>query len=140
MPIMVALGSSSIILSAVFTIYLYNRVAFGVIYSLHLKSFTDLNQREYTILLFLFGIIVVLGIYPAIILDGLHYFVSTLIYSVDSEHLMLFLLIGKLNQKHFINNKLFVKIIVSTKNLPMTYHYNQSLFQVSQMQKGAFYF
>jgi NADH-ubiquinone oxidoreductase chain 4 len=93
LPLMGALGSSSIVLSAAFTIYLYNRVAFGGTYSLHLKGFTDLNKREYTILLFLVAIIVILGIYPAIILDGLHYSVSTLIYSFDSEHLILFLLI-----------------------------------------------
>jgi NADH-ubiquinone oxidoreductase chain 4 len=93
MPLMGALGSSSIILSAAFTIYLYNRVAFGGSYSLHLKSFTDLNKREYTMLLTLVGFIVILGIYPALILDGLHYSVSTLIYSYDAEHLILFLLI-----------------------------------------------
>ena len=93
LPIMGLLGSTSIILSAAFTIYLYNRVAFGGTYSMHLTSFTDLNKREYTILLTLVGFIVILGIYPALILDGLHYSVSTLIYSFDAEHVILSLLI-----------------------------------------------
>jgi NADH-ubiquinone oxidoreductase chain 4 len=86
MPILGALACSSIVLSAAFTIYLYNRVAFGGSYSLHFSSLPDLNKREFVILLTLVIFTVVLGIYPAIILDGLHYSVSTLIYSVDYDN------------------------------------------------------
>nr|QBM09667.1 NADH dehydrogenase subunit 4 [Dactylella sp.] len=85
LPILGALACSSIVLSAAFTIYLYNRIAFGGSYSLHLASYTDLNKREFTILLALVVFTVVLGIYPAIILDGLHYSVSTLIYSINYD-------------------------------------------------------
>ena len=109
LPLMGALACSSIILSAAFTIYLYNRVAFGGTYSLHLTGFTDLNKREYTILLTLVGFIVILGIYPALILDGLHYSVSTLIYSFDAEHVMFFLILNKLNYKYFKSNRYMVK-------------------------------
>jgi len=86
MPLIGAFACSSIILSAAFTIYLYNRIAFGGSYSLHMTSFSDLDKKEFTILLFLVAITVVLGIYPAIILDGLHYSVSTLIYSYDYDN------------------------------------------------------
>jgi len=86
LPLLGALASSSIILSAAFTIYLYNRVAFGGSLSRHFTyNFIDLNKREFTILLILVGFTVILGIYPALILDGLHYSVSTLIYSFDYD-------------------------------------------------------
>lgn len=88
LPILGALGCSSIVLSAAFTIYLYNRISFGGSYSLHLASYVDLNKREFTILLFLVVITVVLGVYPAVILDGLHYSVSTLIYNTNADYLM----------------------------------------------------
>lgn len=77
-------ASSSIIFSAAYTIYMFQRIAFGGSYS---KMFTvaipDLNKREFTILLFLVVPTVLFGVYPSPILDTLHYSVSTLIYSFD---------------------------------------------------------
>lgn len=84
LPILGALACSSIVLSAAFTIYLFNRIAFGGSFSRHFThSFSDLTKREYTILLILVAFTIILGIYPAFVLDGLHYSVSTLIYSFD---------------------------------------------------------
>lgn len=55
----------------------------GFTYSPHFaQNLPDLNKREFTIISILVVIIVVSGIYPAFILDGLHYSVSTLIYSL----------------------------------------------------------
>jgi NADH-ubiquinone oxidoreductase chain 4 len=77
-------ASSSIIFSAAYTIYMYQRIAFGGVYS---KMFTfsipDLTKREFTVLLLLVVPTVLFGIYPAVILDAIHYSVSTLIYSFD---------------------------------------------------------
>ena len=81
LPLLGALASSSIVLSAAYTIYMFNRIAFAGSYS---KFFTvsipDLNKREFYILVTLVIITVGLGIYPAAVLDGLHYSVSSLIY------------------------------------------------------------
>ena len=78
-------ASSSIIFSAAYTIYMFQRIAFGGAYS---RMFTvvmpDLTKREYTILMILVVPTVLLGIYPASILDGLAYSVSTLLYNSDS--------------------------------------------------------
>nr|APU52591.1 NADH dehydrogenase subunit 4 [Usnea ceratina] len=80
-PLLGALASSSIVFSAAYTIYMFNRIAFAGSYS---KFFTvnipDLNKREFYILVSLVIITVGLGIYPAAVLDGLHYSVSSLIY------------------------------------------------------------
>ena len=82
LPLLGVFASSSIVFSAAYTIYMYNRIAFGGSFS---KSFdvniSDVNKREFFILLTLVVFTVVLGIYPAPILDGLHYSVSSLIYS-----------------------------------------------------------
>jgi len=82
LPLLGILASTSIIFSAAYTIYMFNRIAFGGSYSKSfLNNIPDLNKREFYILLTLVIFTVVLGIYPAPILDGLHYSVSSLIYS-----------------------------------------------------------
>jgi NADH-ubiquinone oxidoreductase chain 4 len=83
LPILGALACSSIVFSAAFTIYLYNRIAFGGSLSAHLASYIpDLNKREFLILIALVIPTILFGIFPSPILDGLHYSVSTLIYAV----------------------------------------------------------
>jgi len=82
MPVLGVLASSSIVFSAAYTIYMFNRIAFAGSYSkFFLVNIPDVNKREFFVLLTLVLFTVVLGIYPAPILDGLHYSVSTLIYN-----------------------------------------------------------
>jgi NADH-ubiquinone oxidoreductase chain 4 len=82
MPFLGILASSSIIFSAGYTIYMFNRIAFGGSFSKDFrKNIADVNKREFYILLTLVLFTVVLGIYPTPILDGLHYSTSSLIYS-----------------------------------------------------------
>lgn len=82
LPLLGVFASSSIVLSAAYTIYMFNRIAFGGSFSKFFEAnINDVNKREFFILLTLVVFTVVLGIYPAPILDGLHYSVSSLIYS-----------------------------------------------------------
>jgi NADH-ubiquinone oxidoreductase chain 4 len=67
---------------------MFNRIAFGGAFFLNLKdqlinsyTLSDVSKREFFMLFTLTVFTVVLGVYPAPILDGLHYSVSTLIYS-----------------------------------------------------------
>lgn len=84
LPLLGALACSSIVLSAAFTIFLFNRIAFGGSLSAYLATnIPDLNKREFAILLALVIPTVLFGLYPSVILDGLHYSVSTLIYSAN---------------------------------------------------------
>ena len=81
LPFLGVFASSSIVFSAAYTIYMFNRIAFAGSYSKFFKvNIPDLNKREFHILLTLVVFTVVLGIYPAPVLDGLHYSVSSLIY------------------------------------------------------------
>jgi len=81
-PLLGVMASSSIILSAAYTIFMFNRIAFGGYFSKYFETnLIDLNKREFYILFTLVLFTVVLGIYPSPILDGLHYSVSYLIYA-----------------------------------------------------------
>ena len=80
-PFIAALGASGIVLSAVYSIFLYNRLSYGN-YSPYLdKIVKDINRREYYLLLALLIPTVVFGIIPNILLDSLHLAVSSLLYS-----------------------------------------------------------
>lgn len=80
-----ALASSSIILSAAYTIYMFNRIAFsGSLFNKHwYRYIPDLNKREFFMLTVLTVATVLFGIYPSILLDALHYPVSCLLYTHD---------------------------------------------------------
>lgn len=81
LPILGALAFSSIVLSAAYSIYLYNRVVFGGSFSLYIEeNLSDLTKREFFILFVLVFFTILFGVYPSFILDGLHYGVSSLIY------------------------------------------------------------
>ena len=82
LPILGIMASTSIVLSAAYTIFMYNRIAFGGSYSMYFKdNIGDVNKREFIMLLIFVILTVLFGIYPAPILDGLHYSVSSLIYN-----------------------------------------------------------
>jgi NADH-ubiquinone oxidoreductase chain 4 len=85
LPLMGAFASSSIVLSAAYTIYMFNRIAFGGKLSRYIKvNLPDLNKREFMILFILAALTVIFGIYASPILDGLHFSSSSLIYSIQS--------------------------------------------------------
>ena len=81
LPLLGAFASSSIVFSAAYTIYMFNRICFAGSYSkFFIHNIPDLNKREFYILFTLVAFTVILGVYPSPILDGLHYNVSCLIY------------------------------------------------------------
>lgn len=80
-PIIAALGATGIVLSAIYSIYLYNRISYGI-YSPHLKPIKDISRREFILLITLLVPTVLLGIFPNVILDGLHFSISSLLYNI----------------------------------------------------------
>lgn len=81
-PVIGVLGASSIVLSACYTIFLFNRLAFGS-YSRYLSYTTDITRREFMLLLPMLLTAFVFGIMPNIILDDLHVSVTQLLYSYE---------------------------------------------------------
>lgn len=79
-PFITILASSSVVLTAAYTIWTYNRVCLGSP-SRYLYPCLDISRREFFLLLPFLLLIFVLGIVPFVILDSLHFSVSSLIYS-----------------------------------------------------------
>jgi NADH-ubiquinone oxidoreductase chain 4 len=83
LPLLGVMASSSIILSAAYTIYMFNRISFGGSFSkFFLENILDVTKREFFLLFILVFITVIFGIYPSFILDGLHYSVTNLIFYI----------------------------------------------------------
>jgi NADH-ubiquinone oxidoreductase chain 4 len=83
LPFLGFMASSSIILSAAYTIYMFNRIAFGGTFSKFFKdNINDVTKREFFILFVLVIFTIIFGIYPTFILNGLHYSVASLIYYI----------------------------------------------------------
>src|ERR1700730_12234055 len=79
-PFIAILGASGIVLSAIYSIFLYNRLSYGS-YSPHLNPVKDINRREFYILISLLIPTFALGIFPNLILDSLHTTISSLLIS-----------------------------------------------------------
>jgi proton-translocating NADH-quinone oxidoreductase chain M len=83
-PIIAVLGASGILLSACYSIFLYNRISYGNI-SPYLPPLKDITRREYFLLISLLIPIVIFGILPNILLDSLHMSVTSLIYEIPTN-------------------------------------------------------
>ncbi len=83
LPLLGMFASSSIILSAAYTIYMFNRIVFGGSFSKFFEeNVIDVTKREFFILFTLVLLTILFGIHPAFILNGLHYSVANLIYYI----------------------------------------------------------
>lgn len=80
-PIISCLGATGIVLSACYSIFLYNRISYGA-YSPFLLPLKDIERREFFLLLTLLIPTVILGIFPNVVLEGLHTSISSIIYTV----------------------------------------------------------
>lgn len=80
-PVRGVLGATSIVLSACYSIFLYNRLRFGR-YSQYLSYTIDITRREFIVLIPLLLAPLILGIMPNIILNDLHVSVTQLLYVV----------------------------------------------------------
>ena len=94
-PIIAALGATGIVLSAIYSLFLYNRLSYGN-YSPYLfvvkktgaaadnatNIVKDINRREYFLLIALLIPTIILGLFPNVLLEALHFSVSSLLYIV----------------------------------------------------------
>lgn len=80
-PIIACLGASGIVLSACYSLFLYNRLSYGS-YSPHLPVLKDINRREFFLLISLLLPTIIFGIFPNILLNPLHTAISALLYNI----------------------------------------------------------
>ena len=80
-PIIGTLGATGIFFSAVYSIWMYNRISYGK-FSKYYPITTDINRREFMLLLTLLIPTIVFGLFPSIILNTISLSVSSLIYYI----------------------------------------------------------
>jgi NADH-ubiquinone oxidoreductase chain 4 len=80
-PIIAVLGGTGIVLSACYTIFLYNRISYGR-FSSHLKPMKDISRIEFISLISLLIPTILLGIYPNVVLDTLHVAATQLLFTI----------------------------------------------------------
>ncbi len=73
------LGATSMVLGGAYSLWLYNRIAFGNLQNTTLKLFYDISFRELIIHIPLIISIILMGIYPNIFLNPLHISVSNMV-------------------------------------------------------------
>nr|QUQ05893.1 NADH dehydrogenase subunit 4 [Neoconidiobolus thromboides] len=88
-PIATIIATIGIILGGAYSIWFYNRITFGE-RSVYLREIeeADMNRREWSQILPLLILILILGIYPNIVLETLHVAVSNIYYSIKLKGLI----------------------------------------------------
>lgn len=77
-PVVGLIGSSGILLSACYSVWLFNRVIGGG-YSRYLGPMIDITRREWHVMFPLIGGTLVLGIVPNVMLSDIHVAVSQIL-------------------------------------------------------------
>ena len=76
------LSATGMILGGGYSLWLFNRVAFGNIKVQYMKAFSDVDKREFATLLPLIVLTLVMGIYPEIFLDPMHVSCNNLLMQI----------------------------------------------------------
>ena len=75
--------ATGVILSAVYMLYLYKRVIFGIIKNEKLKTILDLNSREIIIMVPLLIVVFIMGIFPNLFLDPMRLPIKNIIINYE---------------------------------------------------------
>src|SRR5271168_1407114 len=124
-PIITILGASGILLSACYSIFLYNRISYGNI-SPYLPPLKDINRREYFLLISLLIPIVIFGILPNILLDSLHMSVTSLIYTVPNPFFITNVILTVAFVCYFYSFCLFLCIAQKSLNFCLAFSYSKA--------------
>lgn len=81
--ILTCIGALGMILAAAYSIWLYNRITFGIQSTYLSNEMSDLNKRELSILSILLLLTIILGIYPNVVLDSINLVVSSIILDIS---------------------------------------------------------
>lgn len=83
LPLLGFFASSSIIFSAAYTIYMFNRITFGGSFGKFFKeNISDVKKREFILLLILVIFTFIFGLSPSYILNNLHYLAINSVYII----------------------------------------------------------
>jgi NADH-ubiquinone oxidoreductase chain 4 len=110
-----SIGALSVILSAVYSIFMYNRVTSGS-FSPYIHTIPDLFRKEYYILIPLLILTIILGIYPYFISSDIEFGLSNFLFSGKILYLgisviILIITLRKLISKLKINKRNTISLI-----------------------------
>ena len=77
------IGATSMVLGGCYSLWLFNRIAYGNLKIQYINNFKDINKREFYIFFPLLLGTLIMGIYPEIFLDSLHMSVNILIEQLN---------------------------------------------------------
>ena len=83
-----ALAATTLIFGAAYTLWMYKRVIFGPVGNEHVAALTDLNSREFTVLLLLALAVLGMGVYPLPFTEVMHASVNNLLEHVAHSKLV----------------------------------------------------
>jgi NADH-ubiquinone oxidoreductase chain 4 len=98
-----SIGALSIILSAVYSIFMYNRITSGS-FSPYIHTIPDLFRKEYYILIPLLILTIILGIYPYFISSDIEFGLSNFLFSGNVLYLEISLIILIIILRKLISN------------------------------------
>jgi proton-translocating NADH-quinone oxidoreductase chain M len=73
------IGATGMVWGGCYSLWLFNRIAYGNIKTQYISNFIDLNSREFYIFLPLISGTLLMGVYPNVFLDQIHMSVNTLL-------------------------------------------------------------
>lgn len=82
--VVLLLSTAGIVLSAAFSVFLFNRVAFGTLKTKYSKEFTDTTRREFSILVILAIPSLLLGVCSNVVLEFTHYAIADIVLYFDA--------------------------------------------------------
>ena len=77
------LAATGMVLGGAYSLWLYNRVAFGNLKVQSIHEFSDINRREFFVQLPLILGTLLMGIYPEIFLDPMHVSIANLVEQIN---------------------------------------------------------
>ena len=80
-------AATTLILGAAYTLWMYKRVIFGEVTNTAVSTLTDISTREYIILLALAVPVLMLGVWPAPLLDMMHSSIAQLVEQISHPKL-----------------------------------------------------
>ena len=73
------LGATGMIVGGCYSLWLFNRIAYGNLKTQYFNNYLDINKRELLIFTPLIIGTLVMGVYPTVFLDSIHFSVNTLV-------------------------------------------------------------
>jgi proton-translocating NADH-quinone oxidoreductase chain M len=76
------ISATGMIIGGCYSLWLFNRISYGNLKTQYITNYVDLSKKEFFIFLPLIICTVVIGVYPTLVLESIHFSVNTLIESM----------------------------------------------------------